>query len=93
MAVSEANALRNTAVQTYDTPLVVTDFASMPELVRWGVVVPPADRFLESRLKSCWAWPDWRAIRSALGNAGFMKAQSTPERRQAVSAVVHTQYG
>jgi len=77
--------------QACGTPVIVTDFASMPELLRWGTAVAPADIYWTS-LKSWWAWPDWRAIRDALGNAGRMKGASTTERRNAVSSAVHKQF-
>ena len=34
------------------TPVIVTDFASMPELAHWGIAVLPADRFWASGLES-----------------------------------------
>ncbi len=74
------------------TPVIVTDWASMPELVRWGTACAPADIYWTG-LKSWWAWPDWRAIRDALGHAGRMKAESSVERRKAVSAAVHKEFG
>jgi glycosyltransferase involved in cell wall biosynthesis len=78
--------------QACGTPVVVTDFASMPELVRWGTAVAPADVYWTG-LNSWWAWPDWRAIRDALGHAGRMKRTATVERRLAVSGAVHHEFG
>ena len=68
--------------QACGTPVIVTDFASMPELMRWGTAVGPADVYWTG-LNSWWAWPDWRGIRDALGNAGRMKRECSRERRLA----------
>ena len=67
--------------QACGTPVITTDFASMPELVRWGTATTPADLFWVSGLESWWAWPDWRAIRDALGNVGRMRPPPRDEAR------------
>lgn len=77
--------------QACGTPVIVTDFASMPELCRWGTAVTPADVYWTG-LNSWWAWPDWRGIRDALGHVGRMKAASTEERRRAVSSAIHKEF-
>ena len=64
------------------TPVIVTDFASMPELVRWGVKVPLADRFWVSGLESWWAWPDWRGVRDALHKTADLKRSATAVTRE-----------
>lgn len=91
-SMTEGFGLPIIEAQACGTPVIVTDFASMPELVRWGTACAPADVYWTG-LNSWWAWPDWRAIRDALGHAGRMKAQSTLERRVAVSEAIHKQYG
>lgn len=91
-SMSEGFGIPIIEAQACGTPVIVTDFTSMPELLRWGTAVAPADVYWTG-LNSWWAWPDWRGIRDALGNAGRMKAASTRERRLAVSAAVHKGFG
>lgn len=79
--------------QACGTPVITTDFASMPELVRWGTAVGPLDLFWVDRLGSWWAWPDWKGIRDALGNAGRMKWAASQAKREAVAGSIHKQYG
>ena len=78
--------------QACGTPVITTDFASMPELMRWGTAVGPLDLFWVDKLGSWWAWPDWRGVRDALFNVGRMKAQSERKKRLAVSGAIHQQY-
>jgi glycosyltransferase involved in cell wall biosynthesis len=51
--------------QACGTPVIVTNFSSMPELVRWGYKVNPADMFW-TPMNSWQAWPDVRGITEAL---------------------------
>lgn len=51
--------------QACGVPVVTTDFSSMPELVRWGYKVTPADKFW-SPLNAWQAWPDVHGIKDAL---------------------------
>lgn len=51
--------------QACGVPVVTTDFSSMPELVRWGYAVPPADMFW-SPIGAWQAWPDVRGIQDTL---------------------------
>lgn len=51
--------------QACGCPVVTTDFSSMPELVRWGAVVAPAD-MVWTALNSWQAWPDVTGIQNAL---------------------------
>ena len=73
--------------QACGCPVVTTDFASMPELVRHGIAVRPAGRMWHPHLESWWAVPDvgglprrWR--RCVVGAAdvwaagGVMQAQA-----------------
>lgn len=71
------------AARACGTPVIVTDFASMPEPVRWGMAVPPADRFWASGIESWWAWPDWHGTRDALGNAVRHKVQTSAKSHTA----------
>jgi glycosyltransferase involved in cell wall biosynthesis len=92
-SMSEGFGIPLIEAQACGTPVVVTDFASMPELVHWGVAVPPADRFWVSGLESWWAWPDWRGVRDALGDVGREKARADATQLNAASTAVHTQFG
>ena len=47
-------------------PVVVTDFSSMPEPVRWGWTVPPKDKWWAAGYAAWWAWPDAEGIAEAL---------------------------
>ena len=73
-SMSEGFGIPLIEAQACGTPVITTDWTSMPELVRWGVAVPPADRFWVSGLESWWAWPDWRGVRDALGSVGRERA-------------------
>ena len=82
--------------QACGTPVIVTDFSAMPELVRWGSAVSPADKFW-TPLNSWQAWPDVRGIREALemhyaewhDNGGQWDA----EWQRQVSAAIHDEFG
>jgi glycosyltransferase involved in cell wall biosynthesis len=52
--------------QACGTPVVVTDFASMPELVRRGHAVETAGRFWVDGLRSWWSWPSAEAVEERL---------------------------
>jgi glycosyltransferase involved in cell wall biosynthesis len=77
--------------QACGTPVICTDFASMPELLRWGTAVDAADIFWMG-LRSWWAWPDWRQIRDALGNVGRMKREVGLAKRKAVSQAIRREF-
>lgn len=51
--------------QACGTPVIVTDFSSMPELVRSGIAVPPADLFW-TPMNSYQAIPDTKGVENAL---------------------------
>ena len=92
-SMSEGFGIPIIEAQACGTPVIVTDFASMPELVRWGVAVPPADRFWLSGLESWWAWPDWRAIRDALGSVGSDTSEVPVARQISTSGAVRAEFG
>jgi glycosyltransferase involved in cell wall biosynthesis len=92
-SMSEGFGIPLIEAQACGTPVITTDFASMPELVRWGTATTPADLFWVSGLESWWAWPDWRAIRDALGNVGCMKAAASTTKREAVHRAIVGEYG
>lgn len=78
--------------QACGTPVIVTDFASMPELVRWGMAVRPADVFWADGLRSWWAWPDWKLIRQALEETKWTKRRAAQDMGQTISAAIHHEF-
>ncbi len=91
-SMTEGFGLPIVEAQACGTPVVVTDFASMPELVRWGSAVAPADIYWTG-LNSWWAWPDWKGIRDALRKTGDLKRNSGLAQRQACSECIHKEFG
>ena len=51
--------------QACGAPVIVSDFTAMPELVRWGYKIQPAD-LVWTQLNSWQCWPDVHGIREAL---------------------------
>lgn len=64
-AMAEGFGIPIIEAQACGTPVIVTDFSSMPELVRWGYKVAPRDMFW-SPLNAWQAWPDADGICEAL---------------------------
>ena len=64
-SMSEGFGIPLIEAQACGAPVVTTDFSSMPELVRWGYKVTPADMFW-SPLNAWQAWPDVHGIQAAL---------------------------
>lgn len=83
--------------QACGTPVVVTDYASMPELVVWGERVPPADLYWAAGLNTWWSWPDWRGIAKSLEvlyqQQRAWSADDWTELMMATSSRIHREYG
>jgi glycosyltransferase involved in cell wall biosynthesis len=64
-SMSEGFGIPLIEAQACGLPVVTTDFSAMPELVRWGYAVKPAD-MVWTPLNSWQAWPDVKGIQAAL---------------------------
>lgn len=64
-SMSEGFGIPIIEAQACGVPVIVTDFSSMPELVRWGYKITPADMFW-TPMNAWQAWPDVRGITDAL---------------------------
>lgn len=64
-AMSEGFGIPIIEAQACGTPVIVSNCSSMPELVRWGIAVDPADKFW-SPLGSWQWWPSAKGIYEAL---------------------------
>lgn len=81
--------------QACGAPVIVTDFSAMPELVRWGYAVSPAD-MVWSPLNSWQAWPSVVGIADSLERLyeeWHANGDAWPmEKRRKVSAAIHSEY-
>lgn len=93
-SMSEGFGIPIIEAQACGTPAIVTDFSAMPELVRWGMKIEPADLFW-TPMGSWQAWPDCAGITEALGELygqwergrGWEKAQRLQASKQ-----IHDEY-
>ncbi len=81
--------------QAAGCPVIVTDFTSMPELVRWGVAVEPQG--LQYTYFDTWqAVPNVQGVADAImdltAERRGMTADELDNRRREVSAAIHNEY-
>jgi glycosyltransferase involved in cell wall biosynthesis len=95
-AMAEGFGIPIIEAQACGTPVIVTDFSAMPELVRWGFKVAPRD-MIWSPLNAWQAWPDVDGIVEALEElyAQWHAQGDRWELRQRLWAQdqIHAEYG
>lgn len=64
-AMAEGFGIPLIEAQACGAPVITSDFSSMPELVRWGYKVAPADLYW-TPLNSWQCWPDTKGVYEAL---------------------------
>ncbi len=77
--------------QACGTPVIVTDFSAMPELAFSGSLIPVAHK-IWTPLNSWQAWPDQQKITDALEHL-YAHGPHDEDTKQALSAVIHDEYG
>jgi glycosyltransferase involved in cell wall biosynthesis len=91
-SMSEGFGIPIIEAQACGTPVITTDFSSMPELVRWGYKIAPADMFW-TPMGAWQAWPDVRGITDALNEQYEQWAGGwSMSQRLKVSAAIHNEF-
>ncbi len=94
-SMSEGFGIPIIEAEACGTPVVVTDFSAMPELVRWGRKVKVAD-YVWTPMEAFQAWPDVNDMTDKLNELhAEWKADGDEwaiEKREACSATIHAEY-
>lgn len=94
-AMAEGFGIPIIEAQACGTPVIVTDFSAMPELVRWGHMVKPADMFW-TPMNAWQAWPDVYGITDALHTLFEQWHEQgntwTDEQRTISMEAIHSEY-
>jgi glycosyltransferase involved in cell wall biosynthesis len=94
-SMSEGFGIPIIEAQACGVPVIVGDYSSMPELVRWGYAVPAADIFWTPMNSWQW-WPDVDGIQEALEKLYQYQrdigGRWPIEARKVVSAKIHDKY-
>lgn len=93
-SMSEGFGIPIIEAQACGVPVITTDFSAMPELVRWGYTIAPAD-MVRTPMNAWQAWPDAIGITEALGELYAQwrvnRAWDTAQRLS-TSAQIHAEY-
>lgn len=95
-SMSEGFGIPIIEAQACGAPVITTDFSAMPELVRWGYKIEPADMYY-TPMNAWQAWPDHRGITDALNELYEQwhanGNQWSMTQRQTASQAIHKEYG
>ena len=94
-AMGEGFGIPIIEAQACGVPVIVSDFTAMPELVRWGYKIAPAD-LVWTPMNAWQCWPDVRGIQEALEALhsqwhDYGRQWPLPLRRKAQEAI-HAEY-